>query len=426
MSVAQSSKRINEASKRTDAYVTATITAVALDAETMTVSQYGDVEIPQQTVFGKSWFRSAPSSGQGVKLSWNQKKQRYEAIGYEAAGTTAQKLNDYREKKGLYRPLREGEHEIVSSGGAVSFWGSQPFVEHRVGPIRSSLDGLKLEASTKAPTTVIRGHANRPDVIGDEIRFGVVKRPTAANAEAYALKAPLSNPLLDVYHYGKEFLLNIRDDMSGSPLIDVRSGDVFDDQLLPGFPFALPKLGDTGLPLRHHARYYCTIEPGSLPAADQMTEVQVDSLGNMTVNLSKLSILGYAMNVPLGKIAMSCGLTMALDAKLGVTITALKDVVVKGMTGVTVSTPAKVSVTGTSGIDIDSKAKVNITGTAGVNVSSAASVSISGTSEVEVKSTASIKVQAPMIELQGSVNSLAKHIDYTTGVPLFPDGKILL
>ena len=426
MSISQTAKRNNETSRQDSTYVTSVITAVALDAETMTINEYGDMPIPQAAVFGSSWFRSAPTAGQGVKLVRDTKRQKYEAVGYETPRDTQQKLEDYRNKKGLYRPLRQGEHEIVSSSGAVSFWGSQPFKEDRVGPLRATLDGIKLESSTKAPTHTMKLHASRTDVIGDEIRFGIVKRPTAANTEAYALKAPLSIPLMDMYHYGKEFLMNIKDDMSNSPLIDVRCGDVFDDQLLPGFPFALPKMGDNNLPLRSWSRYYVTIEPATIPVPDQYTEVQVDCLGNMSVNLSKLSILGYALNVPLGKIAMSCGLSMSLDAKLGVTITSLMDVTVKGTTGVKITSPAKVSIEGSLGVDIKSAAKVSIEGTAGVSIKSAASVKIEGTAETTVKSTGMVKVDAPMIELQGTVNSLAKHIDYTTGIPLFPDGKILL
>lgn len=426
MSIAQTARRINETSRQDSTYVTSVITSVALDAETMSVSEYGDLPIPQMAVFGSSWFRSAPTAGQGVKLVRDTKRQKYEAVGYEVPNDTQQKLEDYRNKKGLYRPLRQGEHEIVSSSGAVSFWGSQPFKEDRVGPLRYTLDGIKLEASAKAPTHTTKLHASRADVIGDEIRFGVVKRPTAANTEAYALKAPLSNPLSGTYHYGKEFLMNIKDDMSNSPLIDIRCGDVFDDQLLPGFPFAAPKMGDNNYPLRSWSRYYVSIEPATIPVPDQYTEVQVDSLGNMSVNLSKLSVIGYALNVPLGKIAMACGLSMSLDAKMGITITSLLDVTVKGTTGVKITSPAKVSIEGSAGVSIKSAAKVSIDGTAGVDINSAASVNITGSMETNVKSDAMIKVEAPMIELQGTVNSLAKHIDYTTGIPLFPDGKILL
>ena len=426
MSTSESINRISKAARSNDDYVTSVITAVALDTETASVARYGDVPIPQPLVFGTSWIRSAPSAGQGIKLMRNPKKQKYEAVGYEQPSDTQTKLNNYSEKTGKYRPLRQGEHEILSGGGAVSFWGSQPFLEHRVGPIRHSLDAIKMEAAYKAPTHVMRLHASRTDAIGDEIRFGVVKRPTSANTEVYALKTPFSNPLLETYQYGKEFLLNIKDDVSGSPLIDVRCGDVFDDQLLPGYPFSLQKFGDNNLPLRYWARFYDSLEPGTLSVPDQMTDVQVDSLGNIAVNLSKLSVLGFTMNVPLGKIAMSCGLDMALDAKLGVTITALKDVVVKGTAGVTVSTPAKVSVEGTSGVDIKSSANITVNGATGVTVKSAAKVEVTGTAEVDVTSSTSIKVSAPMVELQGSVNSLSKHIDYTTGVPLFPDGKILL
>jgi len=426
MSTTQSANRIKEASKNNDDYVTSVITAVALDTETATVAHYGTIPIPQPLVFGSSWIRSFPTSGQGIKLMRNPKKQTYEAVGYEQPSDTQTKLTNYSNKEGLYRPLREGEHEILSSSGAVSFWGSQPFLEHRVGPIRHTLDAIKMEARYKAPTHVIKLHASRTDEIGDEIRFGVVKRPTSANTEAYALKTPFSNPLLETYQYGKEFLLNIKDDVSGSALIDVRCGDVFDDQLLPGYPFSLQKFGDNSLPLRYWARFYDSIEPGTLSVPDQMTEVQVDSLGNVVVNLSKLSVLGFSMNVPLGKIAMSCGLDMALDAKLGVTITALKDVTIKGTAGVTISSPASISIEGTSGVDIKSSASITINGASGVEVKSAATVKITGTSEIDLKSSASIKVSAPMIELQGSVNSLSKHIDYTTGVPLFPDGKILL
>lgn len=438
MTAAVTTRKLQELSNRRDEYTSSVISAVSQETETISVSGFGDVLVPHQNVFGTSWIRSAPNAGQGVKLAYDKKKKKFEAIGYEQPADVAKKLDLYRNKQGVYRPLKPGEHEIVSSGGAVSFWGSQPFAETRVGPIRQTLDGLKLEATTKAPAHVLKLHSSRTDSIGDEIRFGVVKRPISANSEAYGLKAPISNPLLDMYHYGKEFLLNIKDDMSNSPLVDIRTGDVFEDQLLPGFPFSLPKLGDNIFPLRYWARFYNTIEPGSLSVPDQYTEVQIDTMGNMVVNLSKLALLGYTLNAPLGKIAMSCGLTMALDAKLGITITSLADVTVKGLAGVKVTSPLSVNIEGTTSVDMKSTGPVTIEGTASVDVKSTGAVTVSGTASVDMKSTGAINVSGTggvtiksspgtPLKLQGSAYaSLSKHIDYTTGIPLFPDGQILL
>lgn len=361
--------------------VTGVVRGVDPATERVSVDRAAEaVNLRHAFVSDASWIRSVPNAGTRVSVAINPETNRYEIQEYRA-NDPKDALEQYAQKKSLYRPLKGGEHEVVSSGGAVSFWGSLPFQEHRAGSIRTTLDGTKMEMEHKAPTHVQRLHKNRSDVIGDEIRVGLVKRPLSADRSIYALLPPASNPLIGSFQFAKEYLVNLKDDVFSTDLIDIRSGHVYDDVLAPGVPFAMPRMGDNGLPLRHHAKYFVTIEPGGIPAPMQFTEMQVDSLGNVAVNLSKLSVMGFAMSVPLGKIAVNCGLDFSLDAKTGITITTLGNAVIKGTAGVKVESAASVIVEGTASVDVRSTGPVSVKSDSTVEVSGMLGVNIKGAAQ---------------------------------------------
>jgi hypothetical protein len=239
------------------------------------------------------------------------------------------------------------------------------------------------------------------------MRIGSVKRSTSASDETYAMKLG-SLPDLGQATFASEFLLALNADVTDAPLLDVRSGEVYDDVLTPGYPMSMPRLSKTtGLALRHHAKYFVTIEPGTVAVPDQATEVEVDSLGNMSINLSKLSVLGFAMNVPFGRIAVACGLDMTLDAKAGMKLTTLGKLSLSGTAGIDISTPAQVSIAGDLGVSIKSKAGA-------VSVDASLTTDISG--KVGVSLTGAMgKTGRPIATLPN---------DPVTGVPLFLDPSV--
>lgn len=149
--------------------------------------------------------------------------------------------------------------------------------------------------------------------------FGVVKRPTSAANEAYALTAPFSNPVGDLYTYAYEHLVSLNND-NDAPLIDHREGEVYDDTLTPGIPFATPALGkQLKLPLRSRRRYHATLEPGGLPAGVS-TDIEIDCMGNVQVDLAETALGGFKMSVPLGGVEVNAGLHAKLVAQLAVKI----------------------------------------------------------------------------------------------------------
>lgn len=384
---------------------TSVIQSVDPENETLTVVDASRAaDIRYSFVSGNSWSRSMPSSGLRVSVVYSAENKRLEVVGYQT-NKSADLIAGYKSKKNLYRPLREGEHDVSSSGRTSSFWGSQPIKTDRAGLVSSKHDGLKLEYGVRAPTMIWRGVRNRPDVIGHELRIGAVKRPLSAAKEAYALKIG-SLPDLDSFIYSTEYLLALNDMSTDAPLIDIRSGDVFDDALVPGYPMSMPLLGTNNLPLRHRAKYFVTIEPGSIAVPKQSTDFEIDTLGNVNLTLSKLSVIGLAVKVPLGRILVSCGLDMTLDAKLGLTL----------------KTMGKMTFDALAGMDFTTKGAMSFDAVAGYKVHSTANVSI----ESDLTSEISGKVGASIYGAMGKTGRPIANLpnDPVTEIPLFMDATV--
>jgi hypothetical protein len=347
-----------------------------------------------------------PTSGMQATVAYSAALKRLEIVGYQNRQANAL-TEQYSQGQNLYRKLREGEFDLVSSGGASSYWGSQPLKTDRAGAVSSKHDGIKLEYAVRSPTFIWRGARNRPDLIGHEMRIGAVKRSTSASDEVYGLKLG-SMPDLGQAIYAQEYLLAINADTTDAPLLDVRSGEVYDDVLSPGYPMSMPRLSKTtSFPLRHHAKYYVSVEPGTVAVPYQATEFEVDCLGNVALNLSKLSLLGFAMNVPLGRIAIACGLDMSLDAKLALKLTSIGKMTLNATAGIDITTPAQLTLSGGLGVAIKSSlGKVTVDSTLTTDISGKAGVTLAG---------AMGKTGRPIATLPN---------DPVTGVPLFLDASV--
>lgn len=377
-----------------------------------------------------SWIRSMPSAGTRAIVAYNSMSRRLETVGYEFPQAKDQ-LEQYKSRQSLYRPLREGEHEIMSGGQVSSFWGSYPVKADRAGVVSTKHDGLKLEYAVRAPTFVWRGARHRHDVIGHEMRVGAVKRSTSPNKEAYALRLG-SLPDAGSFIFTSEYLLALNADVTDAPLVDVRSGEVYDDALVPGYPNAMPLLGVNNLPLRHRAKYFVSIDPTGVAVPRQSTDLEIDALGNVAMTLSKLSIIGLAVKVPLGRVLVACGLDMTLDAKLGIVLTTLGKVEIKGQAGVDIKTPAQVTVTGTSGVSIKTSANVSVSATGNASIETVGNVTVSAKGMATVESFGPAVVSGKAgVTLKGAagggavrpINTLP--IDPFTGVPTFTDPTVM-
>jgi len=152
----------------------------------------GEKSIPLPMPFEgtDSWIRSIPNSGSPCVLANRSDTEDLTFITY-LNESAEKRLEQYKGTSGLYRPLNPGEHEIHSSGLAQSYYASRPYMEHRAGIIRSWLDQDRVECGQKAPLHVRQIWEHASNEIGDEERFGVVKRPLMLVGVAAALARSL-------------------------------------------------------------------------------------------------------------------------------------------------------------------------------------------------------------------------------------------
>lgn len=386
------------------------------------------VQVAHPFVSGSAWIRAMPSVGTQIVVSYNATRKRYEFVSYAPSQEYASKqLEAYSKRKSLYRDLREGEIELTSSGNASLHLSSRPIVSGQAGCVLWAYDSDKLEANTQAPTHIIRGHNHKKDRIGNEIRFGVVKRPTSYANETYALTAPLSMPSLDKYTYAYEYLVSLDND-NAAPLIDFRAGEVYDNTLTPGIPFAMPALGkNLKLPLRARYRFFCTIEPGGLKIPTQSTDIEISHLGDIDIALALSAIQGFSLKAPLGGIKTNSGLFTTLVAKLAMTIKSeLDKIKLDGNRGIDLSTL----------MDIDNKATMAFKASAGTNMDLKANttmvldskasldlksiqISIDGKGMVSIHGATGLSLSGALGKTGRIINTLQQ--DVITGIPTFID-----
>lgn len=404
--------------------VSGLIVAVNPDTESVTVDiGSGVVQITHPFVSGSSWIRALPGVGTQCTLSWNQASQCYDFVAYAPSqGYATTQLQAYQNRKSLYRSLGEGEMEFASSGGVTTYYSSRPVFNGRAGAVTWSYDSDKLETSATAPTHVTRGHNNTPDQIGNEIRFGVVKRPLSSTREMYALTAPLSNPVTGTYTYAYEHLISLSNDNS-APLIDHRQGEVYEDQLTPGVPFSLPALGSrTGLPLRSRQRFYSTIEPGGIPAPGKFTAIEISCLGDVDMLLSDLAIQGYNLIVPYGAVNVNAGTSASVIADLALLLKSTLDkITLNAAGGIVMTTDASVK----------SKATVSQKYSSGTTfeLDAGTTMTINGV-QVQVTATGQLQLHGKLgLSLAGALGATGRivntlSVDTLTGLPTFADPTI--
>ena len=390
----------------------ASITSVSPDDESIAFDVgASQSQVAHPFVSGEAWFRSQPSVGTKCTISYNSTLQRYEFVAYtQTADQARDRLTRYKNKKSLYQPLQEGEHELMSSGNVTEFWGSRPVKSSRAGAVSWTYDGDKLEATATAPTHIKRGHRNQTDRIGNEMRFGVVKRPTSAANEMYALAAPFSNPVADLYTYAYEHLINLSND-NDAPLIDHREGEVYDDVLTPGVPFAKPALGkQMKLPLRSRKRYHATMEPGGLPLG-LSTDIEIDCLGNVQMDLAESAIGGFKLSAPMGGVEVNAGLQAKLIAQLAVKIASeLASVAITSKLNTGIKSGLAMKIDAGTSLDISAVAKATM---------KALSLIIEADTTAEISGKAGLTLTGAMGKTGRIINTLQQ--DYVTGLPTFVD-----
>ncbi len=329
------------------------ITSVDADGEQIVVDSHAGVRTfnsPQVFTSKNSWIRSVPDADGGVVLQQAADLAepvvlRYfiptsgsRAAGYQSASRDLR--TDPTKKDGIvgldnWRALRAGEHHIASSGLSELYLSAQGAAELRGGAIVRSALHDDVQTLDAAPMHQRTGLLHTYGEIGDEERFGVVRRPDAEspafkekyirllNPLGYIVTPPtglatnpvalakflVDNPPIPM-SAAKEWLVNLACDGGLQPgtLFDMRIGHVFEDDATGESDQV--KSAITGNKLRARTQYY-TAPLGSI------LEVDVDELGNVTVDFPLDAIFGMKVNIPTGNFTMDVTQNLTLNAVKG-------------------------------------------------------------------------------------------------------------
>ena len=279
-------------------------------ADTTLVDSHGGRRIlfnPQPHLGRTAWMRVAPEGGMGSLLITRSDAEEPEHMRWWHTDTQNRLTLFRRNVESLsngsgqlisneaFRPIESGEIDIASRGGSQVFLGNRPHLDMRAGIIKFTMDQDEAEASVKAPTHILRGHQNTSNAIGDEERFGIVKRPDNGSYVRKFYVDPDGNRDEDRLGKGfaKEHLIRLSNPQLSNPsiLFDVRSGHSMDDQ---GQPYRL-----NGEKLRVRAEYFTSQDTSVL--------FQLDELGNFSLEHPNEATTGGRFVMPKGSIDAEIG-----------------------------------------------------------------------------------------------------------------------
>lgn len=262
-----------------------------------------------------SWIRGIPDPGSVVNLVFEGDTRRLVIQNYLTLNTQT-KLESYEALRFHYRDMLPGEIDISSSGYAQAFFSRRGNLSLRGGITHGHLSQDELEVMFRAPTHVRQLHRHSPDELGDEERFGVVKRPNPLNVSKQTwLKT------IDQSRFAKEYHRSLKTG-TGVPtyLVDHVEGDVLD-------PLGVPKmLSSTGQPLRAESNYY-TLTNTAL-------SISIDQLGNFLVQLPDEAVNGGRMDIPLGKFELTTGQHVEITTDMNIVGTAGIKIKLDGRNGI--------------------------------------------------------------------------------------------
>lgn len=321
--------------------------------------------LPMPFESSDSWIRSIPVSGSAALVAYRRDTGEATFIRY-LNDTPDKKISEYNAGVNVYKPLLPGEHEIHSSGLAQTYYGQRSVLDQRAGAIRSWLDQDRAECGQKSPIHTRQLHAHRTTEIGDEERFGVVRRPIKLNvvnalylgetyssnfqkypypdfslpggvpaafsllAEAVGTASEAASTLTGIFKirpFAKEYLRVIKNPLYPLPptiLIDIREGQVFDDE-------GKQVTGESGAYLRAKHEYFTTLMDS--------TKCEIDELGNVSWSLSLGATEGWKTSVPFG--------AWKLSANLGIDMSTLTSIVISSTLNTSISATTEMSISST-------------------------------------------------------------------------------
>jgi len=432
------------------------IESAAGDTQTAKISYPGgqrDIPLPMPFEATGSWIRSIPDTGSTALLTYRADTKDVTFLRY-VQDRADKKLESYNEGVTLYRPLLPGEHEIHSSGSAQSFYSSRSVLEHRAGVLRSWLDQDRAEIGQKSTLHTRQMVDHFSDKIGDEERFGVVRRPKLLNplqasvlsiegsiktislvtkirssvVEEYpfpdfslpggapalfsvsAAASSIASELLNIVRgefktrtFGREYLRVINNPIVFTDpitevglafppkLIDFREGQVFDD-------FGLQQINlKTGAYLRARHQYFSPLSTELIPDA---TTHSVDELGNVSWDLALAAISGFSISAPLGGFSVTAGLpinmftftTMDYTSTLSASFTSLA-------ADVNISSTLATTIDGKAGVNISTLAKYALDAKLGISTTTTLNSTHEAAINYDIKAGVKASVTAPIVDI---------------------------
>lgn len=201
------------------------------ETESVKVESYGEpgtstVAVRHPYMGKNSWIRCMPESGTSVVTQMIRQPPQIELWGYisHRLGALVDKARD--DNSTIYRQLREGEIEVISSGRAYSHYSEDGNLTQNGGIIEQHLSQTELEATVRAPTHKRQLDQHGPTELAHEERFGLVKRPDQQKPNA--LQVYLTDGDAYQYEYGRW----LRDD-EGKDLISLHEGHLYDASQQP-------------------------------------------------------------------------------------------------------------------------------------------------------------------------------------------------
>ena len=239
-----------------------------------------------------SWIRAMPEKGSTVvMLPMAGGGMRRVVLGYYSRAAT-ENIKRYNASKGVYKPLKAGEWELMTSGIAHIYGLENGSLKIRGGANQITLDSKKLSTTTRSPTHVRQLHQNVSTEVLDEERFGAVQRNVSSDKPNSWVKVPINGTSTEkdskgntkTTSFAKEYTRIFGRD--GTRLAAYQEGDCVDDE---GKNL---KQGNTGKNLRAYREYY-----DSIGAVAQ--QFQIDERANVLLQNTGKQIDIYATTAAL-------------------------------------------------------------------------------------------------------------------------------
>ena len=196
------------------------------ETETLKAEISGDpgtrlVSIRHPYMSANSWIRCMPEVGTSMATQVVGNSKQVETWGY-----ISHRLGEFVKKARksdtfIYRQLRPGELEMMSSGRAYAHWSEDGDLTLNGGIVEQHLSQTELEHAGRAPTFKRHLDQHDPTVLAHEERFGLVKRPDTA--KPYSFQKYMKDADAFQYEYGRW----LRDD-AGKDLISLHEGHLWD------------------------------------------------------------------------------------------------------------------------------------------------------------------------------------------------------